>query len=663
MTELDLTLESTDDVDPATDVADDARVHGGKSEVVALPMLTDSEFWQVLKDWNQTVAEYPKDRCVHELVEAQAERSPDAMAVVSDRGALTYRELNERANRLAHHLQGLGVGPDTLVAICAERSLEMIVGLLGILKAGGAYVPLDPAYPRERLAFMVRDSGAPVLLTQERLHARLRPEGASCRMICLDADEAMPANAPTTNPASGATPDRLAYVIYTSGTTGEPKGVELTHGGLLNLIFWHRQAYRVGPDDKATHLAGVGFDAAVWELWPYLTAGACLHLPDDETRMAPEKLRDWIASRAITLTFVPTPMAEKLVALPWPEKLALRAMLTGGDRLTCEVSPGLPFPLVNHYGPTENTVVTTCGTVEASRAGGKAPPIGKPIANTQVYLLDEKQKPVPVGTMGEIYIGGDGLARGYHRRPELTAEKFIANPFSGHAGGRLYKSGDLARYLPTGELEFLGRNDDQVKLRGYRIELGEIEMVLARHPGVAAAVVLARTDGASEKRLVAYVTTREPVPTVSGLRDHLKKLLPDYMVPATFVMLAEFPLTANGKIDRSALPAPETSSAAVDEEDAATSLELEQTVARIVGALLKVKHVDAQANFFDLGGHSLLATQLIARVRDEFGVDLPLRIVFEAPTVSELAAEIKQMLVDEIAAMSDEELQRLLDHE
>ena len=643
MSNLDLTRDSTN-------VADGPK-----------PALSEAEFRQRLTSWNHTAADYPRDKCVHELVEAQTARRPDAVAVVGTDATLTYRELNERANQVAHRLRALGIGPDALVAICLERSPEMLVGLLGILKAGGAYVPLDPAYPRERLAFMVRDSGARVLLTQNRLRAQMDSGDSSCQVLCLDGDAASLAIHPASNPLSGVKADRLAYVIYTSGTTGEPKGVELTHGGLLNLIFWHQRTYRVGPEDKATHVAGVGFDASVWEIWPYLTAGASLHLPTDEIRLTPEKLRDWLVAREITLTFAPTPMAEKLVRLAWPARPALRAMLTGGDRLKGPISPQLPFPLVNHYGPTENTVVTTCGTVEVDRAAGKAPPIGRPIANTQVHLLDEKRRPVALGATGEIYVGGDGLARGYHQRPELTAEKFISNPLTGLTGDRLFRTGDLARYLPSGEIEFLGRTDDQVKIRGYRIELGEIEVVLARHPGIGTALVMAREDGTTEKRLVAYVKTHVPAPTVSELRDHLKRYLPDYMVPGAFVMLHDFPLTPNGKIDRAALPAPECGTGVLDPADADALSEVEAAVAPIVATLLGVDRVAAEANFFDLGGHSLLATRLIARVRDEFGIDLPLLSVFNSPTIADLCAEIEQILVEEIGAMSEEEIQRSLE--
>ena len=608
-------------------------------------------------EWNRTEVPYPKDHCLHELFEEQVERTPDAVAVAFQDRQLTYRQLNERANQLARHLQGLGVGPDTLVGICMERSPEMVVGLLGILKAGGAYVPLDPSYPGERLAFMLRDSGAPVLLTDQRLRDQLEFRSLNARILCLDADWEAIAMSLTENPKGGAGSENLAYVIYTSGSTGEPKGVEIKHCGLLNLIFWHRRNYQVVPADRATQLAGVGFDAAVWELWPYLSAGASIHMPDEEIRLLPEKLRDWLVENEISLTFVPTPLAEALVALTWPPKVALRAMLTGGDRLTRHASRSLPFPLVNHYGPTEDTVVTTCGVVDIEGQGGKAPPIGKPIANTQTYVVDSRLQPVPIGVPGELLIGGDGLARGYLRRPGLTAEKFIANPFSREPGERLYRTGDLVRYSSTGAIEFLGRNDDQVKIRGFRIELGEIESALAAHPAVRAAVVLAREDVPGEKRLAAYAATHSLAPSVNELRDYLKKRMPDYMVPSAFFILEQLPLTPHGKIDRTALPAPDSG----DTLRVEPATEVENKVADIVASLLGIDHVDPQENFFDLGGHSLLGAQLIARVRAAFGINLPLRKVFEAATVSELSAEIEEILVAEVEAMSEDEVLRAAD--
>jgi amino acid adenylation domain-containing protein len=621
-----------------------------------LPMLTDAEAQQLLIDWNQTQIHYPKNKCVHELIEDQAQRAPEAVAAVSNNAQLTYGQLNNRANQLAHHLQKLGVGPDTLVAVCMERSVDMLVGLLGILKAGGAYVPLDPSYPKERLAFTLNDSGTALLLTHERLLDQLH--SSDCRVLCMDTDWEVIAKSPTENPTSGVGPENLAYVIYTSGSTGEPKGVQLMHDGLLNLIFWHRRTYQVSPDDRATQLAGVGFDASVWELWPYLTAGACIYMPDEDTRLLPERLRDWLVEHEITLTFVPTPLAEALIALPWPSKITLRAMLTGGDRLTRYVPSSLPFPVVNHYGPSESTVVTTCAAVDIEGQSAKPPPIGKPIANTQIYVLDNHLKPLPIGIPGELHVGGTGLARGYLNRPALTAEKFILDPFSGNPEARLYKTGDMVRYLPTGSIEFLGRNDDQVKIRGFRIELGEIESVLATHPKVRAAVVMAREIGLGEKRLVAYVTTHSISPTDTELRRHLKRQMPDHMVPSAFVILEQFPLSSNGKVDRLALPAPDFANTLTDAADTAPVTEVEKTVAGILAELLGVEVVDVQANFFALGGHSLLGAQLIARIHTAFGIYLPLRRIFEAPTVAELSVAIEEMLVAEVEAMSEDEVQR-----
>ena len=618
-----------------------------------LPLLTAAERQQLLVEWNQTAVAYPTERCLPELFEEQVERAPNAAAVVFEGKQLTYRQLNQRANQLAHHLQGLGVGPDTLVAICVERSLDMVVGLLGILKAGGAYVPLDPSYPSARLAFMLRDSDARLLLTDQRLRKRLEDGSPNTGILCLDTDWETIGKSRSENPRCGAGPESLAYVIYTSGSTGEPKGVEITHGGLLNLIFWHRYAYHVSPADRATQLAGVGFDASVWELWPYLSAGASIHIPDEDTRLLPERLRDWLVEHEVTLSFVPTPLAEALVALPWPSNTALRTLLTGGDRLTCH-APALPFALVNHYGPTENTVVTTCAVVDLESRDGKVPPIGKPIGNTQTYVVDSQLQPVPIGVPGELLVGGAGLARGYLRRPELTAEKFIVSPFSRDPGARLYKTGDLVRYSPTGSIEFLGRNDDQLKIRGFRIESGEIESALAEHPAIQAAVVLAREDVPGEKRLTAYAATGSLAPTVTDLRDYLKKRLPDYMIPSAFVFLRQFPLTPHGKIDRAALPAPESTNTLRDEVDAPSMMGVEKTVAGIVASLLGVAQVDAQANFFELGGHSLLGAQLIAQIRAAFGISLPLRRVFDAATVAGLSADIEEILVTEVEAMSED---------
>ena len=467
-----------------------------------LPILSEAERHQLLVAWNNTQVDYPENHCIHQLFEAQVEQTPDAIALVFEDQQVTYRELNNRSNKLAHYLQKQGVGAEVLVGLCVERSVEMVVGMLGILKAGGAYVPLDPTYPPERLSFMLEDAQVSVLLTQQPWVERIGTP--SSRVFCLDKDWQTIAQEISDNLTSNATADNLAYIIYTSGTTGKPKGVQIEQGGLLNLVFWHQQAFAVSPLDRVTQLAGVAFDACGWEIWPYLSAGASIYFPNDEIRRSPEKLKEWLVSKAITISFLPTPLAEKVLLSDWSDNVALRLLLTGGDKLHQYPLASHPFQVVNNYGPTENTVVTTSGYVPVKEQTDVTPAIGRPIANTQVYLLDGNLQPVPIGVAGELYISGDGLARGYLNRPDLTAARFISNPFSNKPEARLYKTGDLVRYQPDGTIEFLGRLDDQVKIRGYRIELGEIESVLSQHPAVLQTVVMTRED-ALEKRLVAYV--------------------------------------------------------------------------------------------------------------------------------------------------------------
>jgi acyl-coenzyme A synthetase/AMP-(fatty) acid ligase/acyl carrier protein len=450
-------------------------------------------------------------------------------------------------------------------------------------------------------------------------------------------------------------------VIYTSGSTGQPKGVQITHASLLNLVFWHQRAFAVTAGDRATQVASPGFDAAVWELWPYLTAGASVYFPDEETRIAPEALRDWLVWQRITISFLPTPLAERVMTLEWPATTALRILLTGGDALHRYPSPTLPFTLINNYGPTENTVVATSGPVPAIERPEGPPSIGRPIANTQVYILDERLQPVPSGVPGELHIGGAGLARGYLNHPALTAEKFIPNPFCAVPGTRLYKTGDLACYLPDGQIAFLGRIDEQIKIRGYRIEPGEIVAALDRHPTVQASVVVAREDTPDDKRLVAYIVpTAGSRPTASALRDYLATQVPDYMVPATFVGLDALPLTPNGKVDRAALPAPDATNTVQDDTFTAPRSPLEERLAAIVASLLGLEQVGRDDNFFLLGVHSLLGAQVIARVADTFDVDLPLHALLEAPTVAELAIEIEHLMLAKLEAMSEDEAQRLL---
>jgi amino acid adenylation domain-containing protein len=464
-----------------------------------LPLATDPERQQLLVEWNRTRVPYATDVCVHDLFEKWAVETPEALAVSCDRERLNYVELNDRANRVAHALRRRLVSAGSPVAICMERSCAMLVAIVGVLKAAGAYVPLDPAYPKQGLAFMLRDSGARALLTSRDLAARVPMD--ACDVLFIDSEEI--ARAPVENPLSAAGPDDLAYIIYTSGSTGRPRGVEIRHRSLMNLATWHQREYAVTPQDRATQVAGPAFDASVWEVWPYLTAGAAIHVIADETRNSPEALIACLVAQGITLSFLPTALAEMVMDASWPEGVRLRALLTGGEKLHRAPRPALPFRLVNHYGPTENTVVTTCAVVEPGDDG--APPIGRPISNVRVYVLDPRMNPVPVGVPGELCIAGDSLAAGYRNLPEVTAAKFIPDPFGGAVGGRLYRTGDRVRYRADGNLEFLGRLDAQVKLRGFRVEPGEVESVLAQHPAVRESVVVAREEAHGDTRLIAYV--------------------------------------------------------------------------------------------------------------------------------------------------------------
>jgi amino acid adenylation domain-containing protein len=466
-------------------------------------LLSPAERHELLSNWNQTGAPVPHDRLVHELVEEQAERNPSALAVAGEDGRLSYGALNDNANDLASCLRKAGVGPETIVAVCLDRTPQLIIALLAVLKAGGAYLPLDPCNPRERLRFILEDSRAPIVLTT----AGIAPElsSANARVICVDRETEIVDREGAANIAPAVNGGNLAYVIYTSGSTGKPKGAEITHASLLNLIAWHQRVYRVTSQDRATQIAAPSYDASVWEIWPYLASGASVHLVPSNLRADPRGLIHWLDEQTITISFLPTPLTEAALELVWPREIALRKLLTGGDELHRPPPPGLPFDVINHYGPSEYTVVTTAGLVQPVASGGMKPHIGKPIANTQVYILDRHLQPVPIGVAGELCIGGAGLARGYLHGPELTKEKFIASPFSDKPGERLYRSGDLVRYLANGNIDFLGRIDQQVKLRGVRVELGEIESVLRQHPAIKEAVVVMHEDRSAQKRLVAYI--------------------------------------------------------------------------------------------------------------------------------------------------------------
>jgi amino acid adenylation domain-containing protein len=612
---------------------------------------------------NMAQTPFPKVETVAELVASQATATPDAIALASARRVWSYRELEEKASALADTLRSLGVGPEVVVGLCMPRSPVMVVGALAILKAGGAYLPLDPTYPAARLAFLLDDGQVPVVVAGQRVRERV-PKGVYHTILLDDLGRVgdfvpLAQSAPVRPPA---TLKNLAYVIYTSGSTGQPKGVEITQEGLSNLVHWHQQAFGVQSADRASQVANVSFDAAVWEIWPYLATGASLYFAEDETVSDPQLLRDWLVAQRITIAFIPTPLAEHLLTLPWPSETALRTMLTGADTLHVYPPAGLPFLLVNNYGPTECTVVATSGPVHSNASTDQLPPIGRAIANTEVYILDESGNRVPMGTAGELHIGGIGVARGYRNRPQLTAQRFIPNRFNDKVGERLFKTGDRASFLPDGQIAFLGRIDEQVKVRGFRVEPIEVTATLDAHPCVQQSVVVAREVAPSDARLIGYlVLAPESHLTLSDLRAFLRARLPDYMVPAIFVRLEKLPLTANGKVDRMSLPAPDESNTLREDAYAAPRTEMEKTVAGILERLLKLEHVDVEENFFSLGGHSLLGAQLIARLRDTFGIEMPLRVVFEAPTVAELSAEIERLLVTKLQAMSEKEVLRILD--
>ncbi len=474
-----------------------------EQRIANLQYLSAKERDHLLVECNNTQADYPQDLCIHQLFEMQADRTPDAVALVFGDERVTYGELNLRSNQLAHYLQKIGVGAEVLVGLCCGRSLDMIVGMLGILKAGGAYLILDPSYPAERSSFILKDAQLSVVLTQQQWIENL--PSPNLQIVCLDTDWEMISQEIADNPTSAATAENLVYAIYTSGSTGKPKGVEIEHGSLLNLVFWHQREFGVSAGDRATQIAAIGFDACGWEIWPYLAAGASIYFPEDDIRRDPEKLQNWLISKAITISFLPTPLAEKVLLLDWPQNTALRILLTGGEKLQQHPLKSHPFKLVNNYGPTENTVVTTSCYIPVTEQTEIAPTIGRPIANTQIYILDKYLQPVAIGVVGELYIGGNGLARGYLNRPDLTAQRFISNPFKPNSGERIYKTGDLVRYRGDRNLEFLGRLDEQVKIRGFRIELGEIETVVTQHPAVQQTVAIASEDGQGDKRLVAYI--------------------------------------------------------------------------------------------------------------------------------------------------------------
>ncbi|MDB5738460.1 MAG: amino acid adenylation protein [Sphingomonas bacterium] len=580
------------------------------------------------------------------LFHASATRDPGAIALRAPCGTLSYGELDARAARLAARLIALGAGPERLIGICLERSFDQIVSILATWKAGAAFLPLDPAWPDARLRMIANDAACTLVIGRDDTAARLGPDAPTVIAPDQDGDKTAPAFDPA--------PDSLAYVIYTSGSTGTPKGVEITHANLAALIAWHNDAFAVTAQDRGSHLAGLGFDASLWEVWPYLAAGASVSLIDEPARTSGAKLRDWLLAERVTVAFAPTALADELIAADWPANAALRTLLTGADRLLVHPRAGLPFALVNNYGPTESTVVATSATVPAGVGVDTLPPIGHPIAGTIIHILDQTGAPVAPGIVGEIVIGGAQVARGYRGRPDLTAERFLM-----HEGQRVYRTGDKGAWLPDGQIAYHGRIDDQAKIRGHRIEPEEVAAALRLHPAITAATVAARAGDDGEAHLVGYVVFGAgEVPSAEKLGGWLADRLPDYMVPGAFAKLDALPLTANGKVDRAALPPPCAANALVSAGFAAPETPAQQRLAEILSEVLARGPVGIDDNFFLLGGHSLLGTQVVLRAGDAFGVELTLRHLFLAPTIRQLAALIEDIVLSMIEAMSDDEAQQ-----
>ncbi len=617
-----------------------------QQRVKDLPLLTAQEHRQLLVDWNDTQVDYPQ-QCIHQLFEAQVEKTPDAVAVVFENQQLTYCELNAKANQLAHYLQELGVKPEILVGICVERSLNMLIGLLAILKAGGAYIPLDPSYPKERLGFILEDAQVPVLLTQIFLLEAMPKNKA--KVVCLDADWQKVAQQSQENLFSELTTESLAYVIYTSGSTGKPKGVQIPHSALSNFLYSMQQTPGLTQHDTLLAVTTYSFDIAALELFLPIIVGGRLVIASREIASDGIQLSTKLADSKATVMQATPATWQLLLTAGWGGNHQLK-ILCGGEALPGHLANQLLHrcaSLWNMYGPTETTIWSAASQIETD---SKIVPINQAIANTQLYILDQYSQLVPVGVAGELHIGGDGLARGYFKRPDLTAEKFIPNPFSEKAS-RLYKTGDLARYLPNGEIEYIGRIDNQVKVRGFRIELGEIEALLTQHFAVREAVVVVCKDLVDSQRIVAYLVPKiEQTLTISELRSFLESKLPSYMLPTNLVILEALPLTPNGKVDRKALPALDTMPSEFEETFVAPQTAIEKQLAIIWMEVLGLEKLGINDNFFELGGHSLLATQVISRINKNFDIELPLRRLFESPTVEKLAKSIgdKQLAVKSI---------------
>ncbi len=618
-----------------------------------LQLMSDEERDEITVERNRTRVEYESGDCIHSLFEAQAEATPDQTAVFFEGGRLSYGELNRRANQLARYLRRFGVGPEVPVGIYVERSPDMVVGLLGILKAGGAYVPLDPAYPKERIAFMIADAQTPVLLTEERLVERLPEQNA--KLIRLDGDREEIEREGAENLEIKVSPENPAYLIYTSGSTGRPKGVLGLHSNTLNRFRWMWQAYPFGRDEASCHKTSLSFVDSVWEIFGPLLQGVGVVLVHGDAVKDPDRLVRVLDSNKVTRIVLVPSLLRILLArfgdlgsrLP-----RLRYWITSGEEIGLELqerfAKSCPSALLlNLYGSSEIGADSTCYETNG-RAHSHCVPIGRPISNTQIYLLDNYHQPVPMGVRGQIYVGGAGLARGYHGRPDLTAERFIPDPFSREPGARMYRTGDVARYLASGDIQYLGRSDHQVKIRGFRVELGEIEILLRKQTGIKDALVIARGDGPDELRLVAYVVAEgDERPAAVELMARLREKVPDFMIPSAFVFLDALPLTPNGKVDRLRLPAPDKAGHEREELYVAPRTQTERALADIWTRVLEVERVGIHDNFFDLGGHSLLFTQMTLRARDLFHVELSLRQLFQSPTIATIALAVEEELARE----------------
>ena len=597
----------------------EAGLDNSNAPIASLPMMTASERNQIISDWSGSRGA-GDEACLHEMFEAWVDKTPDALAAVFEDSYLTYRELDERSNQYANYMRTLGAGSGQLVAICVDRSLELIVAVLGVLKTGAAYVPLDPAYPPDRLAFIIEDANVPLIVTESSLLHRLPPTHAP--VFCLDREADALSRASSARQPVGVTPQNVSYVIYTSGSTGQPKGVLVSHRGLRGMAEQQVRTFAVGPETNVLQFASPSFDASVFEMVMALANGATLHLARAATLLPGPQLIQLLRMQRIENVTIPPSV---LAALPHESLPDLKVIIVAGEPCSAELvvcwSPGRH--LFNAYGPTEATVWATFAETSAENAaGGVAPPIGRSINGVRVFVLDDELRPTPIGVAGELHLEGNGLALGYLNRPALSAERFIPNPFANEPGDRLYRTGDLVRWRADGQLDYLGRVDQQVKLRGYRIELGEIESVLATHPDIAQCAVVMLQDQPDHKQLAAYfVPTQRHEPTAVELRAHLLSRLPDFMVPGLFVSLQQLPLTVNGKLDRRALA---SLAKAPAREYQAARTPMEKIIVGIWAQLLHQKRLGIQDNFFELGGHSLLATQVVSRVRAALGVEIPL---------------------------------------